>query len=76
MYVIGQDQELFDEPEKFKPQRWREENTELDDFYNHVPFGFGKRMCIGNIHYTFFSTKDTLYTFYFLLDEGKPAAAG
>ena len=41
-----QDEELFPEPEKFKPERFLEtDNPKLQNFT--IPFGFGRRICPG-----------------------------
>ncbi|KAK6195645.1 hypothetical protein SNE40_001030 [Patella caerulea] len=47
MYVIGRDSSLFPQPDVFNPDRWLEDNSDLETFTNNVPFGLGRRMCIG-----------------------------
>ncbi|ESO98729.1 hypothetical protein LOTGIDRAFT_158678 [Lottia gigantea] len=47
MYVMGRDPDMFPEPETFHPERWFGDNPDLETFINNVPFGFGRRMCIG-----------------------------
>ncbi|XP_071957317.1 cytochrome P450 27C1-like [Antedon mediterranea] len=46
-YVLGHDEKIFPEPDRFIPDRWkRGEGTKASTFAS-VPFGFGTRMCIG-----------------------------
>ncbi|XP_061796029.2 1,25-dihydroxyvitamin D(3) 24-hydroxylase, mitochondrial [Nerophis lumbriciformis] len=44
-HAIAANEEYFDDSKQFKPERWLEKNT-INPFA-HVPFGIGKRMCIG-----------------------------
>uniref|UniRef100_A0A8C9YNK8 Cytochrome P450, family 24, subfamily A, polypeptide 1 n=1 Tax=Sander lucioperca TaxID=283035 RepID=A0A8C9YNK8_SANLU len=45
-HALGSNEEYFDDGKKFKPERWLRENNTINPFA-HVPFGIGKRMCIG-----------------------------
>ncbi len=46
-YVTHRDPEYFDEPEKFKPERWTLEMQESLPDFAYFPFGGGARKCIG-----------------------------
>ncbi len=46
-YVTHRDPEYFDEPEKFKPERWTLEMQESLPDFAYFPFGGGARRCIG-----------------------------
>ena len=50
-YAMGRNEKLFDDPNCFKPERWlRNERNRMQDIpdpFASLPFGFGKRMCIG-----------------------------
>nr|AIL94171.1 cytochrome P450 CYP302A1 [Tigriopus japonicus] len=37
----------FDAPDEFRPERWERSNRKRYHPYLSLPFGFGKRMCIG-----------------------------
>lgn len=45
-HAIGANEEYFNDGKVFKPERWLRENSTINPFA-HVPFGIGKRMCIG-----------------------------
>ncbi|KAG7494440.1 1,25-dihydroxyvitamin D(3) 24-hydroxylase, mitochondrial [Solea senegalensis] len=45
-HALGSNEEYFDDGKQFKPERWLRENNNINPFA-HVPFGIGKRMCIG-----------------------------
>lgn len=45
-HALGSNEEYFDEGQQFKPERWLQEKNTINPF-THVPFGIGKRMCIG-----------------------------
>uniref|UniRef100_A0AAX7U2Y9 Cytochrome P450, family 24, subfamily A, polypeptide 1 n=1 Tax=Astatotilapia calliptera TaxID=8154 RepID=A0AAX7U2Y9_ASTCA len=45
-HALGSNEEYFDDGKQFKPERWLRENNTINPFA-HVPFGIGKRMCIG-----------------------------
>uniref|UniRef100_A0A673J5D4 1,25-dihydroxyvitamin D(3) 24-hydroxylase, mitochondrial-like n=1 Tax=Sinocyclocheilus rhinocerous TaxID=307959 RepID=A0A673J5D4_9TELE len=44
--AIGSNEEYFDNGKQFRPERWIEQKSSINPFA-HVPFGIGKRMCIG-----------------------------
>ncbi|XDV35217.1 hypothetical protein PO909_005208 [Leuciscus waleckii] len=44
--AIGSNEEYFDNGKQFRPERWLEDKGSINPFA-HVPFGIGKRMCIG-----------------------------
>ena len=51
-HFMGRDQSVFEDAEKFKPERWlrnKEENQSTDALhaFSSTPFGFGTRMCLG-----------------------------
>lgn len=45
-HALGSNEEYFDDGKQFKPERWLRENGTINPFAS-VPFGIGKRMCIG-----------------------------
>ncbi|XP_018090434.1 1,25-dihydroxyvitamin D(3) 24-hydroxylase, mitochondrial isoform X1 [Xenopus laevis] len=45
-HVLGSNQECFDDWNQFRPERWLEEKNSINPFA-YIPFGIGKRMCIG-----------------------------
>lgn len=45
-HALGSSEDYFDDGKKFKPERWLREHGTINPFA-HVPFGIGKRMCIG-----------------------------
>ncbi|XP_038552125.1 1,25-dihydroxyvitamin D(3) 24-hydroxylase, mitochondrial [Micropterus salmoides] len=45
-HALGSNEEYFDNGKQFKPERWLREHGTINPFA-HVPFGIGKRMCIG-----------------------------
>ncbi|KAF3817414.1 hypothetical protein GH733_012705 [Mirounga leonina] len=44
--VLGSSEENFKDSSQFRPERWLQEKTKINPFA-HLPFGIGKRMCIG-----------------------------
>lgn len=44
-HALGCNEEYFNGWTQFKPERWFQKN--LINPFSHVPFGIGKRMCIG-----------------------------
>jgi cytochrome P450 len=47
-WVVHRDPRFFDEPDKFKPERWTPEFINDLPKYAYFPFGGGPRVCIGN----------------------------
>jgi cytochrome P450 len=47
-WVTHRDPRFFDEPNKFRPERWGEPKMEKLPKYAYYPFGGGPRLCIGN----------------------------
>ena len=49
-FVMFKDPQYFEEPERFKPERWLRDGSAKDIHpYILTPFGHGPRMCAGNI---------------------------
>ncbi|XP_028926089.1 1,25-dihydroxyvitamin D(3) 24-hydroxylase, mitochondrial [Ornithorhynchus anatinus] len=44
--VLGTNEESFKDWSRFRPERWLLEKKKINPF-THLPFGMGKRMCIG-----------------------------
>lgn len=44
-YITGRNPNYFEEPEKFKPERWLKKGEGHP--YGSLPFSFGPRMCLG-----------------------------
>ncbi|XP_036274855.1 1,25-dihydroxyvitamin D(3) 24-hydroxylase, mitochondrial isoform X1 [Pipistrellus kuhlii] len=44
--VLGSDEENFEGANQFRPERWLQEQKKINPFA-HLPFGVGKRMCVG-----------------------------
>ena len=47
-WVTHRDPRFFDEPDRFRPERWGEERIKSLPKYAYYPFGGGPRLCIGN----------------------------
>ncbi|EHB15089.1 1,25-dihydroxyvitamin D(3) 24-hydroxylase, mitochondrial [Heterocephalus glaber] len=45
-YVLGSDEDNFEDSDQFRPERWLQTKKKINPFA-HLPFGVGKRMCIG-----------------------------
>ncbi|XP_069807837.1 1,25-dihydroxyvitamin D(3) 24-hydroxylase, mitochondrial [Dendropsophus ebraccatus] len=45
-HVLGSNEECFDDWKEFRPERWLQDKNTINPFA-YVPFGIGKRMCIG-----------------------------
>lgn len=60
-YGLQHDPKYFPEPEKFRPERFLDENRENECNLNaYYPFGIGPRMCIGN-RFALLETKIMLF---------------
>jgi len=46
-YVLHHDARWFEQPERFLPERFSEENEEKIPQYTYIPFGSGPRGCVG-----------------------------
>ncbi|KAK2494377.1 hypothetical protein MC885_010489 [Smutsia gigantea] len=44
--VLGSNEENFEDSSQFRPERWLQKKRKINPFA-HLPFGIGKRMCIG-----------------------------
>lgn len=44
--VLGSNEGNFKDSSQFRPERWLQEQKKINPFA-HLPFGIGKRMCIG-----------------------------
>ncbi|XP_048205598.1 1,25-dihydroxyvitamin D(3) 24-hydroxylase, mitochondrial [Perognathus longimembris pacificus] len=44
--VLGSDEDSFEDADQFRPERWLRGPRKISPFA-HLPFGVGKRMCIG-----------------------------
>ncbi|RLU15467.1 hypothetical protein DMN91_012461 [Ooceraea biroi] len=47
-YALHYNPEYFPEPDKFKPERFLDDNKDQCNLNAYYPFGLGPRMCIGN----------------------------
>jgi cytochrome P450 len=46
-WVVHRDARFFDDPERFRPERWSEERMKALPKFAYFPFGGGPRVCIG-----------------------------
>lgn len=44
---VHYDAQIYNNPEKFDPERFSSENKQKRHHYAHLPFGEGPRICIG-----------------------------
>nr|XP_002720927.3 1,25-dihydroxyvitamin D(3) 24-hydroxylase, mitochondrial [Oryctolagus cuniculus] len=44
--VLGSSEDNFEDSQQFRPERWLQDRKKINPFA-HLPFGVGKRMCIG-----------------------------
>jgi cytochrome P450 len=47
-WVVHRDGRFFEDPEKFRPERWASQQIQRMPKYAYFPFGGGPRVCIGN----------------------------
>lgn len=48
-YLLHRDKKYFDDPMKFSPERWTPENRKNINRLAYLPFGAGKRSCMGEV---------------------------
>ncbi|MFN3868439.1 MAG: cytochrome P450 [Hyphomicrobiaceae bacterium] len=46
-YSAQHNPKFWDEPEEFRPERWIDKSAKRQVKYSYIPFGAGKRSCIG-----------------------------
>ncbi|OJA08123.1 hypothetical protein AZE42_08433 [Rhizopogon vesiculosus] len=73
--AISRDPEVYPEPDKFKPQRWMNDEDHLRDDLKFFVFGFGRRVCpaqhVAN-RSVFITSLLILWAFQLTLDPTKP----
>ncbi len=47
-YIVHRHPDYWEEPDKFKPERFNDENAKSIKKFAYFPFGGGPRLCIGN----------------------------
>lgn len=47
IWSLHRDPKYYDDPEKFDPERFYDENKHKIKPYTYLPFGIGPRNCIG-----------------------------
>ncbi|XP_012533028.1 cytochrome P450 9e2 [Monomorium pharaonis] len=60
VYGLHRDPKYFEEPDKFLPERFLDENKKVVNSVAYIPFGLGPRMCIGN-RFALLETKIMLF---------------
>jgi cytochrome P450 len=61
VYSIHRDPRHFPDPEKFDPERFSPQNSLGRHPYAYIPFGIGRRMCVGHL-YSIMEAKTILST--------------
>jgi cytochrome P450 len=51
-YTVHRDPRHFSDPEKFDPERFSPQNSVGRHPYAYIPFGIGRRMCVGHVFAT------------------------
>ncbi|XP_076034768.1 cytochrome P450 18a1 [Oratosquilla oratoria] len=49
LYNVHMNSKYWDDPEKFEPERFLDEQGQLYKPDNYMPFGVGRRMCLGDV---------------------------
>ena len=57
---MGRSPDVFEYPDMFIPERWNREEEHVRNTFAHVPFGFGPRMCVGELFCVY------IYHMYFI----------
>ncbi len=47
IYTASKSDKIFEEPTKFKPERWMRKDGPQQHPFSLLPFGFGPRQCYG-----------------------------
>ncbi|XP_076171890.1 putative cytochrome P450 12a5, mitochondrial [Ptiloglossa arizonensis] len=45
--ITSQREENYEDPEKFRPERWLKNSSDADTDFSCLPFGYGARSCLG-----------------------------
>ena len=71
-YGVHHDPKYWDAPEEFRPERWMDESAKKRIKYSYLPFGAGKRSCIGGA----MSQVENTLALSFLLRRFRPEYVG
>ena len=64
---MGMDENAFENPREFIPDRWSKESAAVVHPFSSLPFGFGPRSCYGNYTTPLYCCTDTYYRLYVLI---------